>query len=70
MVHYNKGGRVRATLSNIAWTRLSYSQKPEAYSSEKELRLVVIAMGKPSTWFDADYLPVDLGHALDYVTVI
>jgi hypothetical protein len=27
-------------------------------------------MGKPSTWFNSDYLPINLGHALDYVTVI
>jgi len=70
VVHYNKGGKVRAGLSSIASTRLSYSQKPEAYRLEKEFRFVVIAMGKPRNWFDDDYLTADLGRALDYVAVI
>lgn len=70
VVHYNKGGKVRADLSNIASTRLSFSQKPEAYRPEREFRFVVIAMGKPRSWFDDDYLTIDLGRALDYVAVI
>lgn len=70
VVHYNKGGKLHADLSNIASTRFSYSQKPEAYRAEREFRFVVIATGKPSSWFDDDYLTVDLRRALDYVTVI
>jgi hypothetical protein len=70
VVHCNKGGRVRADLSNIASTRLSYSQKPAACRPERELRFVVIAVGKPGEWFDDDYLTIDLDRALDYVTVI
>jgi hypothetical protein len=70
VVHYNKGGKVRAELSNIASTRLSYTQKPAAYCQEKEFRFVTIAMGTPSSWVDGDYLAIDLWHALDYVSVI
>lgn len=57
-------------MSNIASTRISYSQKPEAYRREREFRFVVIAMGQPQSWFDEDYLTIDFGHALDYVAVI
>ncbi len=70
IVHYNKGGKVRAELSNIASTRLSYSQKLAAFSLDREFRFVVIAMGKPGSRFDDDYLTIDLGHPLNYVTVI
>jgi len=70
LVHYNKGGKVRPELSNIASTRLSYSQKPAVFSQEKEFRFVVIAMGTPGSRFNDDYLPIDLGHPLDYVNVI
>lgn len=59
-VHYNKGSRVGERLSNIASTRLSYSQKPATFSRENEFRFVVIAMGHrdapmPSicTWISA-----------------
>ena len=70
VVHYNKGGRVGQSLSNIASTRLSYAQKAPTFSQEREFRFVAIAMGLPSRRFNASYLTVDLGHALDYVTVI
>ena len=70
LVHYNKGGKVRANLSSIASTRLTYSQKPAAFISEKEFRFVVIAMGAPRNHFNDDYLTIDLGRALNYVTVI
>ncbi len=70
VVHYNKGGRVRPTLSNIARTRLSYSQKPVTFSQDKEFRFVTHAMGSPRSRFNDDYLYVDLGHSLDYVNVI
>ena len=68
LVHYNKGGKVRADVSNIALTRLSYSQKPAAFNQEKEFRFVVIAMGTPRSRFNADYLTVELGRALGYVS--
>ncbi|HUM14903.1 MAG TPA: hypothetical protein VL086_04370 [Candidatus Nitrosotalea sp.] len=70
LVHYNKGAKVSARLSNIASTRLSYSQKPRSFSPDKGFRFVVIAMGSPSKRFDGDYLPIDLGRELNYVTVI
>jgi hypothetical protein len=69
-VHYNKAGRVRAGLINTASIRLSYSQKPVSFNQEREFRFVVIAAETPSTWFDGDYLPIDLGRTLTYVTVI
>ena len=69
-VHYNKAGRVRANLTNTASIRLSYSQKPVSFNQEREFRFVVISGETPSTWFDGDYLPIDLGRALTYVTVI
>lgn len=70
VVHYNKGGKVGASLSDIAWTRLSYSQKAASYGSEREFRLVAFSTGKPSSWLDRNYLMIDLGRALDYATVI
>lgn len=70
VVHYNKGGRVRPALSNIAQTRLSYSQKPATFSPDKEFRFVTHAMGSPRSRFNHDYLSVDLGRSLDYVNVI
>jgi len=70
LVHYNKGGKVQADLSNIASTRLSYSQKPATFNQEREFRFVVIEMGTPSSRFNENYLPIDLGRALNYVTVI
>jgi hypothetical protein len=57
-------------LSNIASTRLSYTQKPASFTREQEFRFVVTAMGLPSRRFKASYLTVDLGRALDYVRVI
>jgi len=69
-VHYNKGSRVGERLSNIASTRLSYSQKPATFSRENEFRFVVIAMGTPSRRSNAEYLHVDLGGALNYVSVL
>jgi hypothetical protein len=69
-VHYNKAGRVRANLTKTASIRLSYSQKPVSFNQEREFRFVVISGETPSTWFDGDYLPIDLGRALTYVTVI
>ena len=70
LVNCNKGCRVGEHLSNIASTRLAYSQKPVAFSREKEFRFVVIAMGTPSLRFNAKYLHVDFGGALNYVSVI
>lgn len=70
VVHYNKGGEVRTGLSNIASTRLSYSQKPARFNQEKEFRLVTIAMGTPGSWLNVDYLPIDLDRTLDYVTLM
>ena len=70
LVHYNKGAKMPGDLSNIASTRLSYSQKPQAFSRDREFRFVVIAMGTPGSWFNDDYLPIDLGRELSYVTVI
>lgn len=69
-VHYNKAGRVRAGLTDAASIRFSYSQKPVSFNQEREFRFVVIAAETPSTWFDGDHLPIDLGRALTYVTVI
>jgi hypothetical protein len=70
VVHYNKGGRVRPSLSNIARTRLSYSQKPITFGPDKEFRFVTHAMGSPRSRFNDNYLSVDLGRSLDYVNVI
>lgn len=69
-VHCNKGGKILAGLSNIAKTRLSYSQKPAAFKRDQEFRFVVIAMETPRRWFNANHLPFDLGRALNYVALL
>jgi hypothetical protein len=65
LVHYNKGGKVGADLTNIASTRLSYSQKPSAFSREREFRFIVIVMGTPTSRYNADYLSIDPGAPAD-----
>jgi hypothetical protein len=70
LVHYNKDGRVEEGLSNMASTRLSYSQKPLSFKPENEFRFVVVVMGTPGRRLNARYLPVDLGGAVKYATVI
>ncbi len=45
--------------------RFSYSQKAASYSRQREFRLVVCSMGKPSTWFDDDYLSIEHGTMPD-----
>lgn len=69
-VHYNKGGKVRPGLTTNASTRLSYAQKPVAFIQDREFRFVAIVTGTPGSRFDGDYLSIDLGHALNYVSVI
>jgi len=66
VVQYNKGEK---SLDELTFTSvpLSYSQKPAIFSAENEFRFVVIVTGKPSQWLDEDFLPIDLGHKLNYV---
>ncbi len=65
-MQYNKGEK---SLDELTFTSvpLSYSQKPAIFSAENEFRFVVIVTGKPSQWLDEDFLPIDLGHKLNYV---
>jgi hypothetical protein len=69
-VQYNKGDRTRRPLNPTAQTHLSYMQKPSSFSEDNEFRFVVIVIGNPRDQFDGDHLPIDLGRALDYVTII
>jgi hypothetical protein len=66
VVQYNKGEK---SLDELTFTSvpLSYSQKPAIFSAENEFRFVVIVTGKPSQWLDENFLPIDLGHKLNYV---
>jgi hypothetical protein len=66
VVQYDKGEKSLHQLT-VASVPLSYSQKPAIFSTENEFRFVVIVTGKPSQWFDDDFLAVDLAHKLDYV---
>ena len=70
VVYYNKGDKIRPTLTDDASVRMSYAQKPAAFKADKEFRFVVIVNGPPSSCFDDDYLTIDLGRALGYVTII
>ena len=65
-MQYNKGEK---SLDELTFTSvpLSYTQKPAIFSAENEFRFVVIVTGKPSQWLDEDFLPIDLGHKLNYV---
>jgi hypothetical protein len=66
VVQYNKGEKSLDELT-ITSVPLSYSQKPAIFSAENEFRFMVIVTGKPSQWLDDDFLPIDLGHKLNYV---
>ena len=65
-MQYNKGEKSQDELTFTS-VPLSYSQKPAIFIAENEFRFVVIVTGKPSQWLDEDFLPIDLGHKLNYV---
>jgi hypothetical protein len=69
IVQYNKGEKSPHQL-RVASVPLAYMQKPAIFSIENEFRFVVIVSGKPSQWFDDDFLSVDLARKLDYVDLL
>lgn len=70
IVKYSKGAKIRRSLTAIESTTLSYSQKPQSFSRENEFRFVAIVTGLPSERFDGDYLMIDLGRRLEYVSIL
>ena len=69
-VRYNKGEKSGTQSQAKDTIPLAYIQKPATFSGEREFRFVVIITGKPSKWFDDDFLLLDLGRTLDYVELL
>jgi hypothetical protein len=78
-VVYNKGQRLDKKLANNERLDMSYKQKPESFTLEREFRIVAIKFGDPckeeckfldGQFEQADpvcrFIPVNLGEQLDY----
>jgi len=70
IIQYNQGEVLDEELEGWDFIAMSYRQKPSNFGIEKEFRYIAINTNEHEHRIQCDYIEIDLGGPLEYLTLI